>query len=93
MSTFRNKMPIDSSLASLLCIPNRTGKKLPSLAVASSNTSSTRSRRAAAIEADECIQQMYKMVLQVLLVRLYFVPLVVVPKFYRLLLIEYENHT
>lgn len=56
MSTFRNKMPIDSSLASPICTPNRTGKKLPPLTVASGNTSS-RPRRAAAIKADERIQQ------------------------------------
>jgi hypothetical protein len=49
-------MLIDSSLASPVCTPNRTGKKLPPLAVASSNTSS-RPRRAAAIKADERIQQ------------------------------------
>jgi len=58
MSTFRNKMPIDSSLASPLCTPNRTGKKLPPLSVANSNTSS-RPRRAAAIKADERIQQIH----------------------------------
>lgn len=56
MSTFRNRMPIEASLASPLCTPNRAGKKLPPLAVASSNTSS-RPRRAAAIRADERIQQ------------------------------------
>ena len=57
MSTFRNKMPIDTSLASPICTPNRTGKKLPPLTVANSNTSSSRPRRAAAIKADERIQQ------------------------------------
>jgi hypothetical protein len=58
MSTFRNKMPIDSSLASPICTPNRTIKKLPPLTVASGNTSS-RPRRAAAIKADERIQQIH----------------------------------
>ncbi len=57
MSTFRNKMPIDSSMASPLCTPNRMIKKLPPLTVANGNTSSTRPRRAAAIKADERIQQ------------------------------------
>jgi hypothetical protein len=58
MSTFRNKMPIDSSLASPLCTPNQIRKKLPPLTVANSNTSS-RPRRAAAIKADERIQQIH----------------------------------
>ena len=58
MSTFRNKIPIDSSLASPVCTPNRTGKKLPPLTIASGNTSS-RPRRAAAIKADERIQQIH----------------------------------
>ncbi|CAF1177730.1 unnamed protein product [Adineta steineri] len=56
MSTFRKQMSIDSSIASPVCTPSRTGKKLPPLVVASSNTSS-RPRRAAAIKADERIQQ------------------------------------
>ncbi|CAF2184375.1 unnamed protein product [Rotaria magnacalcarata] len=56
MSTFRNKMQIDSSLSSPICTPNRTGKKLPPLSLANSNTSS-RPRRAAAIKADERIQK------------------------------------
>ena len=59
MSTFRNKMPIDSSIASPLCTPNRIAKKLPPLTLANSNTSSTRPRRAAAIKADERIQQIH----------------------------------
>lgn len=58
MSTFRNKMPIDASLASPLCTPNRIAKKLPPLTVSNSNTSS-RPRRAAAIKADERIQQIH----------------------------------
>ena len=58
MSTFRNKPPMDASLASPLCTPHRTGKKLPSLSVTSSQTSS-RPRRAAAIKADERIQQIH----------------------------------
>jgi hypothetical protein len=58
MSTFRNKPPMDSSIASPLCTPHRTGKKLPSLSVTSSQTSS-RPRRAAAIKADERIQQIH----------------------------------
>lgn len=56
MSTFRNKMPIDSTLTSSICTPSRTGKKLPPLVVTNSNTS-TRPRRAAAIKADERIQK------------------------------------
>lgn len=60
MSTFRNKMPIETSLASPLCTPNRIGKKLPPLAVSNSNTSSARPRRAAAIKADERIQQIHQ---------------------------------
>ncbi len=58
MSTFRNKMPIDSSLSSPLCTPNRIGKKLPPLTV-TNNNSSSRPRRAAAIKADERIQQIH----------------------------------
>ncbi len=58
MSTFRNKMPIDSAIASPLCTPNRPGKKLPPLTVTNSNTAS-RPRRAAAIKADERIQQIH----------------------------------
>ncbi len=59
MSTFRNKIPIDSSsIASPLCTPNRMIKKLPPLTIANSNTSS-RPRRAAAIKADERIQQIH----------------------------------
>jgi hypothetical protein len=57
MSTFRNKMPMDTSLASPLCTPHRPGKKFPPLTVTNSNTSSSRPRRAAAIKADERIQQ------------------------------------
>ena len=56
LSTFRNKLPLEASLASPLCTPHRTGKKLPPLLVNSGQTSS-RPRRAAAIKADERIQQ------------------------------------
>ena len=58
MSTFRNKLPLEASLASPLCTPHRTGKKLPPLLVNSGQTSS-RPRRAAAIKADERIQQIH----------------------------------
>ena len=58
MSAFRNKIAIDSSIASPLCTPNRSVRKLPPLTVANSNTSS-RPRRAAAIKADERIQQIH----------------------------------
>ena len=56
MSTFRNKIPIDSSLASSICTPNHTGKKYSTLGIINGNTSS-RPRRAAAIKADERIQK------------------------------------
>lgn len=58
MSAFRNKIAIDSSIASPVCTPNRSARKLPPLTVANSNTSS-RPRRAAAIKADERIQQIH----------------------------------
>lgn len=56
MSTFRNKFPLDSTIGSPLSTPHRTGKKLPPLVV-HNNQSSSRPRRAAAIKADERIQQ------------------------------------
>lgn len=57
LSTFRNQIPID---ASPICTPSRPGKKLPPLTLANSNTSSARPRRAAAIKADERIQQIHQ---------------------------------
>lgn len=56
MSTFRNKHPLDSTIGSPLSTPHRSVKKLPPLVVNNSQ-SSTRPRRAAAIKADERIQQ------------------------------------
>ena len=56
LSTFRNKCPLDSTIGSPLSTPQRAVKKLPPLLV-SNGQSSTRPRRAAAIKADERIQQ------------------------------------
>jgi hypothetical protein len=57
MSTFRNRPPIDTSVSSPLCTPHRMIKKVPPLAVNNSSQVSSRPRRAAAIKADERIQQ------------------------------------